>query len=153
MKYRCEIEIERPVGEVVRLFDDPEKMKEWMPGLQSFEHISGEAGQAGARSRLRFDMNGRKLEMIETITERNLPDEFSGTYETKGVLNIISNRFEEIDGGTRWVTDNEFRFSSLPMKLMGFFMPGMFRKETMKHLRAFKDFAESADPGMRGEEK
>lgn len=35
-----------------------------------------------------FDKNGHKIEMIETITVRNLPAEFSGTYEIKGVFNI-----------------------------------------------------------------
>lgn len=151
MKYRCEIEIERPVEEVVRLFDDPENMKKWMPGLKSFEPVSGEAGRVGATSKLKFDMNGREIEMTETITSRNLPEEFSGTYETSGVLNIVRNRFEEIDGGTNWIADNEFRFTSLPMKLMGFFMPGAFRKETMKHLRAFKEFAESQSAGEEEE--
>ncbi|MCO6509838.1 MAG: SRPBCC family protein [Aridibacter famidurans] len=152
MKYRCEIEIERPVDEVVRLFDDPDNMKKWMPGLESFEPVSGEPGLVGATSRLKFDMNGRKIEMIETITSRNLPDEFSGTYETEGVFNLVRNRFEEIDGGTNWVADNEFRFTSLAMKLMAFFMPGAFKKETMKHLKAFKDFAESQSAGEEEEE-
>lgn len=152
MKYRCEIEIGRPVDEVVELFDNPDNMREWMPGLQSFEHLSGDPGEAGAKSRLRFEMNGRKVEMIETITVRDLPREFSGTYEAPGVFNIVKNSFERVDGGTNWVADNEFRFTSLPMKLMGFFMPGMFRKETMKHLRAFKDFAERSRPGEEEEE-
>lgn len=143
MKYRCEIEIERPVDKVVELFDNPNNLKKWMPGLQSFEHISGEPGQPGAKSRLKFKMGSREIEMIETVTKRNLPEEFSGTYETDGVYNEVSNSFQPIDGGTNWVADSEFRFTSLAMKLMAFFMPGAFRKETMKHLNAFKEFAES----------
>jgi hypothetical protein len=38
-------------------------------------------------------MNSREIEMIETILVRDLPNEFSGTYEAKGVFNIVKNTF------------------------------------------------------------
>lgn len=55
-----------------------------MEGLQSFEHLSGTPGQVGARSKLVYKMSKRHIEMIETITVRKLPQEFSGTYEADG---------------------------------------------------------------------
>jgi hypothetical protein len=30
------------------------------------------------------------MEMIETITTRNLPDDFSGTYDVSGVFNVVA---------------------------------------------------------------
>lgn len=146
MNYTCEIKIDRPVDRVIELFDNPENMSKWMPGLQSFEHLSGEPGQPGAKSKLRFKMGSRDIEMTETITVRNLPQEFSGTYEAPGVYNVVKNSFlPGGEGGTKWVTENEFQFTSLMMKIMGFLMPGSFRNETMKHLVAFKEFAESSE--------
>ena len=47
MKYSCELTIDLPRDEVIALFDDPDNLVKWQPGLQSFEHISGEAGAAG----------------------------------------------------------------------------------------------------------
>jgi hypothetical protein len=88
-------------------------------------------------------MNGRNIEMIETVTTRSLPDEFSGTYETGGVLNRVGNRFYDAgEGKTRWVTENEFNFTGL-MRLMGFFMRGSFPKQTQSDMQRFKEFAES----------
>ncbi len=146
MKYTCEIDIDKPVDEVVALFDNPDNMSEWMDGLLSFEPVSGTPGQPGARSKLRFKMGNREIEMLETITVRNLPAEFSGTYDAPGVHNTVKNSFRStVDGGTRWITHNQFQFTSLMMKLMGFFRPGAFRKESMKHLVAFKAFAESQE--------
>ncbi|MFN0276860.1 MAG: SRPBCC family protein [Chitinophagales bacterium] len=143
MKYTSEIEINKPRETVVALFDNPDNMKEWMPGLISFEALSGTPGQKGAKSKLKFDMNGRKIEMIETITVRNLPDEFSGTYEAKGVWNSVSNRFIALSADkTKWVIENEFKFSGFMMKLIGFLMPGAFKKTSMKYLELFKAFAE-----------
>jgi uncharacterized membrane protein len=142
MQYTTEIEIEKPIEKVIELFDNPDNMKKWMEGLQSFEHLSGTPGQPGAKSRLMFKMGKREVEMIETITVRNLPDEFSGTYEAKGVFNIVKNRFVRLsDSKTKYITDNEFQFKGF-MKLIAFFMPGAFKKQSYKYLELFKEFAE-----------
>lgn len=50
MKYTTEIEIDKPIDEVVALTDDPDNMDKWMEGLQSFEPISGTPGQARNQS-------------------------------------------------------------------------------------------------------
>jgi hypothetical protein len=117
-------------------------MDKWMEGLQSFEHISGTHGQPGAKSRMKFKMGKREIEMIETITVRNLPAEFSGTYEAKGVFNVVKNRFVPLPGDrTKYITENEFRFTGF-MKLIGWLMPGAFKKQSMKYLNDFKNFVE-----------
>lgn len=142
MKYTVETEINLPIARVVELFDDPENLKHWQPGLVSFEPISGTPGQPGAKSRLKYKMDKRDIEMIETITVRNLPDEFSGTYEAKGVFSIVKNYFRPVsDNKTKYINENEFQFKGF-MKLIGFLMPGAFRKESEKYLLQFKEFAE-----------
>lgn len=144
MKYSSEIEINLPVKKVVELFDNPDNLKLWQPGLQSFQHLSGTPGEPGAKSKLHFKMGKRDIEMIETITVRNLPEEFSGTYEAKGVWNEVKNHFIPLDGNrTLYRSENEFRFSGF-MKIIGFLMPGAFKKESMKYLQQFKEFAEKA---------
>jgi len=143
MKYTTEIEINQPIDKVIALFDNPDNMSKWMEGLQSFEHLSGTPGQVGAKSKLRFKMGKRDFEMIETITVRNLPDEFSGNYEAKGVFNIVKNKFVKLsDNSTKYITENEFQMKGF-MKLIGFLMPGAFKKQSYKYLLDFKKFAES----------
>lgn len=143
MKYSVEIEINQPINKVIELFDNVDNMKQWMEGLQSFEHISGTAGQVGAKSKLTFKMGSREIEMIETITVRNLPAEFSGTYEAKGVFNIVRNKFQSIgESKTKYISEQEFELAGF-MKLIGFLMPGTFKKQSMKYLQDFKNFAEN----------
>lgn len=142
MKYTLELTIDLPRERVVELFDNVENLKEWQKGLQSFDHVSGEPGQVGAVSKLKYDMNGRIIDMIETITVRDLPDRFAGTYEAKGVWNAIDNRFEEVDENTtKWYAHNEFKFKGF-MKLMSKIMPGAFKKQSFKFMIDFKNFAE-----------
>jgi hypothetical protein len=141
MKYITEIEINRPRKIVTELFDNPDNMSKWQKGFVSFETISGEPGKKGAKARLKYKMGKREVEMIETITRSNLPDEFNGTYEAKGVFNIIENRFEDHGETTKWISVNEFQFKGF-MKLFAFFMPGAFKKQTLKFMKDFKEFVE-----------
>ena len=142
MKYTIDIEIDLPRARVVELFDDPDNLPKWQPGLVSFEPLTGEPGQEGATARLRYKMGKREIEMVETITKNALPEEFNGTYEAKGVFNVMRNRFVELDGNrTKWISDVEFRLSGF-MRLIGWLMPGSFRKESCKYMEQFKAFAE-----------
>lgn len=150
MKYELEIEIDLPRNRVVELFDDTDNMKSWQPTLQSYRHLSGTPGQVGAKAEHVHKFGKKSITMIETVTSRNLPDEFSGTYEAKGAWNLAENWFEEISPGrTRWRTRNEFRCSGF-MRIMAFLMPSGFKKETTKHMKSFKKFAESTKGGGDG---
>ncbi len=143
MKYTCSVDIDQPLQKVIDLFDNPDNMKHWQPGLLSFEHLSGDPGEPGAKSRLHYKMGKRDIEMTETIIERDLPRMFSSTYEANGVLNIQKNTFVPVDEQTtRYVSENEFRFSGF-MKIMGWLMPGAFKKQSQKYMDQFKEFAES----------
>lgn len=143
MKYSTEIEINKPIDKVIDLFDNPDNMDKWMEGLLSLEPLSGTPGQPDAKSRLKFKMGKREIEMIETIISRNLPDEFSGTYEAKGVFNIVKNRFIKLsETKTKYITECEFQFKGF-MILIAFLMPGAFKKQSLKYLTDFKKFVES----------
>lgn len=142
MHYTCEIDIDKPRHEVVKLFDNPDNMKYWQKGFVSFEHMSGEMGKPGAESIIKYDFGKRKMELIETITFSQLPDEFHANFSTKGVVNIQKNYFKEADGQTKWISEAEFKFSGF-MKLMAFFMGKKpFQKQTMSFMEDFKAFAE-----------
>ena len=56
---------------------------------------------------------------------------------------VVIDLFEE-DGPdrTRWITRNEFRGEGM-MRLIMWLMPGAFRKQSLKHMKDFKQFAES----------
>jgi hypothetical protein len=143
MRYTTEIEINKPIDQVISLFDNPDNMTKWMEGLQHFEHLSGTPGQPGAISQLKFKMGKREFVMKETITSRHLPDDFSGKYETREVVNVVKNRFIKLsDTKTKYVTENELQFHGF-FKILGFLMPGAFRKQSYKYQVAFKQFVEN----------
>ncbi|MEM1259333.1 MAG: SRPBCC family protein [Bacteroidota bacterium] len=142
MKYTTEVLIDLPREEFLKKLDNPENMKHWMRGLQSYEHLSGSPGSEGAQMNMKFKMGKRAMEMVETIIKKNLPEEFHTTYDTKGVHNIQKNYFKEENGKTRWISESEFQFEGFGMKLMAFLMPGAFKKQSRKYADDFKNFAE-----------
>ena len=144
MKYTCSVTIGLPRDRVIELFDSTENLHKWQKGLKAFEHLEGTPGEAGAKSRMEYDMNGKTVEMVETVLHRGLPDELSFSYEAKNVWNSCINRFTELeDGKTHWEMETEFQFSGF-MKIIGLLMPGAFRKQTLGDMNRFKEFAERA---------
>ena len=143
LEYDTTIVIDLPREQVIALFDDPANLPKWQKGLQSFEPVSGEPGQVGAKSKLVYQMGNRRMEMIETITRRDLPDAFDGTYDVEGVHNVVENRFSELGPDrTLWESHNIFEMKNVAMKIMSFLMPGMFRRQSQKYAEDFKAFAE-----------
>jgi len=143
MKYTTEIVVDVPREEFIKKMDDPDNMKHWQQGLIGYEQLSASPGQEGSRMSLSYEMGKRKMDLVETIIKKDLPEEIHMTYETKGVHNIQKNYFKEEGEKTRWVSESEFQFSGFGMKLMGFLMPGAFKKQSLKYMQDFKAFAEN----------
>ena len=144
MKYTIDIEINLPVERVVELIDNPDNMKHWQPGFISLKHLNGEPGKVGAKALLTYMMGTRKTVLTETILVHNLPDEFIATYETRGIFNKVTNSFNSIgENRTLWVAENDFRLHGI-MKVIAALIPGMFKRQSIKFLKEFKKFAESA---------
>lgn len=143
LRYTVQIEVERPLAEVVESFANRANMPFWQEGLLADEPLEGEPGQEGSRARLTFQMGKRQMVMVETIEVRDLPERFHAFYETKGVRNRVAMRFEAAgETRTRLVSDQEFVFDGLMMRLMGLLFGSMFRKQSMKYMTDFKAFAE-----------
>ncbi len=144
MIYTCETTISQPRARVIELLEDPENLQKWQPGLLEFRNLSGTHGQTGAKSRLRQQMGNRVIEMTETVALREGLDRYNAIYEAKGVWNRVDNTFTEtVEGHTHWHIETEFRCTGI-VWLMSKLMPGMFRRETEKFMKNFKNFAEAA---------
>ena len=143
MKYSNEIRIELPREEVIKKMDNPDNMKHWQKGLLQYEFLKGSPGTEGAQMKLDYKMGKREMSLVETIIKNEFPSEFHATYSTKGVMNMQRNYFHEIDATTtKWISESEFELKGFGMKLMGWLMPGAFKKQSKKYMNDFKAFAE-----------
>jgi len=145
MKYLLVTNIQKPLEEVVRHWQNPENLVHWQEGFQGYDLISGEPGAVGSKTMLHYNINGRPLDLEETITENNLPHSFSGIYDCEPMTNTMTCRFStNEDGSTRYESEFEYtRVKGLMMKVMTTLFPGMFRKQTQKWNDNFKNWVEA----------
>ncbi|ODU03305.1 MAG: hypothetical protein ABS81_14755 [Pseudonocardia sp. SCN 72-86] len=153
MNYTLSIEIDLPRERTVQLLADPAHLPMWLRGLVVHEPLNGTHGHVGTESRVVLQTGKQQMEATETITRLEpadlsaIPSDTVVHYEreivAKGMWNAARERLTEAGPGTTlWVSENEYRFSSLPMRLMSLVMGGMFRKQSLQHMQDFKSFAE-----------
>ena len=153
MKFTVSIEIDLPRERVVQLLSDADQLSYWLRGLVLHEPLNGLHGEVGTESRVVLQTGQQQMELTETITRRepaNLQRIPTGTvvrFEREAVAEGMWSAAREqlTEAGpakTLWVSENEYRFTGLPMRLAALFMRGTFRKQTRQHMQDFKAFAE-----------
>jgi uncharacterized membrane protein len=141
--FEYEVEINRPVGEVYREFNDPDNLPRWLTGLQRIEPVSGPPGEVGSVSRHVYLEKGRIVELIETVTAVEPEKHFAGRIEGQGVDCAIHVDFIDRGDKTGVRMGSEFRPRGLMMKLMMPFFKGHVRKRQEGDLRKFKELVEA----------
>jgi len=153
MKYTVSIEIAKPLEQVAQLLADPAHIPKWLRGVVLHEPLNGLHGQVGTKSRVVMEMGQQQFEATETITRREPADlrsipkgrvvHFGRELVGEGMWSAVRDRLTEAGPNTTlWVSENEYRFSGLLMRLVGLLMPGTFRKQSLQHMQDFKAFAE-----------
>ena len=145
MKFTCTVKINQPVNKVAQLFADPKYMKEYQDGFLSKELLKGNAGQNGAVSKILYKTGKREMELIETIVDNSLPDQFVANYHHKHMDNSMKCQFISInDKQTRYISEIEYTaFRGFVPKVMATLFPGIFKKQVQKWLDNFKVFVEN----------
>jgi carbon monoxide dehydrogenase subunit G len=153
VKYTVSIEIAQPRERVVQLLADPAHLPKWLRGLVLHEPLNGVHGEVGTESRVVLQMGQQQMEGTETITRREPADlhdiprdsvvHFDRELVAEGMWHAARERLTEAGPETTlWASENEYRFSSVPMRLAGLFMRGVFRKQSRRHMQDFKAFVE-----------
>lgn len=142
MKYTLSNTINKPLEVVVEKFKEPEGAKHWMEGLQKIEPISGTPGRVGAKTDFYFLYKNKEMKISETILEQNLPHQIKFAYQSPMGYNEVELLFEKLSDNSVKQTSNSYFELKGVMKLMGFFMQGMFKKQSMTYMDAFKKYVE-----------
>jgi len=142
MKYTLSNTISKPLEEVIEKFKDPEGVKHWMEGLQKIEHLSGTPGEVGAKSDFYFLHKNKEMKISETVLEQNLPNQIKFGYQSPKGYNEVEMLFEKLSDNSVKQTNNSYFELKGFMKVMSFLMKGMFKKQSLKYMTAFKNYVE-----------
>ena len=142
MKYTVSNTINKSLEEVHEKFKDPDGVKHWMDGLQRIERISGTPGEVGAKSDFHFLHKKKEMKITETILEQNLPRQIKFAYQSPMGYNEVEMIFEKLPDNQVKQTNNSYFEMKGIMKVMGFLMKGMFKKQSLQYMNAFKEYVE-----------
>lgn len=141
MKFNCNIDINKPITDVVMHFQDPEALKNSQKGFLRIEHLSGIKGEDGAKSKLIY----KKFDLIETIIHNTLPDEFYAKYEHKHMTNTMRTKFNILTKHkTRLIVEVDYIvFRGIVIKIIAKIFPNIFKKQINEWLIKFKAYSEN----------
>ena len=138
-----EVEIERPVGEVYRIYSDPDTLPRWLTGLQRTEHVSGAPGEVGSVTKHIYLEKGRIVEMTETVIELEPEKHMAARLETPGTECMIYVDFVDQGETTLMRFSSEFEAQGFMFRLMMPFIKGKVKERQRGDLRRFKALVEA----------
>jgi len=144
MKFKLETIINKPRADVWKAFDNIENLQKWQPTLTTHELLSGTPGQPGALTKLTYEEAGREFSLVEKIIRHAEPNELTSVFESVYADNVVENKFIQQDPDqTLWVTETEYTFKTLVMKIMGNILKKNYIKRTQREMERFKEMVES----------
>jgi len=142
MILKVEVNIGVPVHRAAELFGNADNTPKWMNGLRSVELLNGELGEPGSRSKVVVVNGFTTLKMVETVLEKDLPEQYVLTYESDTFNSRSTNRFFHVDERTsRFVMEQHIEFKGA-LKMAGFLAKNGIKGHMMKNAQSFRRFAE-----------
>jgi len=143
LKFRSEVEIEKPIEELIVLIQNPEVTLKWLQGLRSVKHVSGELRQPGAISKVVFDSPAGRLLITETVVSNDLPQEYIMRYDGQGYVSYSNYSFEKVSkGSTRFILQQDVELKGA-LRLVEGLMKKTMEKQLNKSAESFKRYAEN----------
>ena len=136
------ITINQPVEKVWDLFMDPHNLQYWLTGFVTGEHISGNPGETGSVSKLKFFEGGKEIEVTETILLVKPYQQYKIEMNHKTFDVETDIRFISLGQQTEMIQTVHFSPRGFLMKLMMPLAKGEMKKRTANELLRFKNFVE-----------
>lgn len=147
VKYGYEIKVSKGLKESWAVTQDDSKFHLWLDGFKSIELIEGEKNAIGSKYKVVVDPGDgqSEFEMIETVTALEEFDHVTMDFKSDFGDFVQTIIFEEIDGGTKIITDNDVIANGLFTKSMFAVMEmlsGAFTQQEGKNIEALKKVIE-----------
>lgn len=136
--YEHEVMVEKSRQEAWAVFQDPEKLPDWLSGFERMEHVSGTPGAVGAVSRVYFTENGESMSVEETILDLQPPTYMKMRYVSDFMDMDYEVRLSEQDGATRLQSRTTVQGNGLFAKSMLAFMGGTLLQQEIDNMTKLK---------------
>ncbi|MFY0603386.1 MAG: SRPBCC family protein [Flavobacteriaceae bacterium] len=141
--YTTKVEVNMPLDKTFALFNDTEKIKNWIPELKSIEAIDEKTGKTGSRYKMVvLDGNENEITMEEKVLAYVNNEKVTLYFDAQGMLKTDDYTF--VAEGNKTIITNTSNCKS-DSYIFGCMMPyfkGTFKEIDQGYLDNFKAFAE-----------
>ena len=141
-EYQLETEINRPVEEVFQLFNDHNRLSEWLTEVKSFESITETEDKVGSKYKLMVDNDGKIVELIETLTGYKENETLEIDFTAGWMHKYNHFTFEKSDNGTKIIAKYSIEGTNPFARSLFLFFTKTFQEIDSTNLSRFKTFAE-----------
>jgi hypothetical protein len=132
------VEVKSSLNHSFAVFENVNKMKDWMPGFKSIELTGGLPFMPGSTYKLVMDDNGKRIEMKETLTALRTNEIFSFTLENDVVYSEVVVHFSGDDKRTTITADTKISGKNMFWRSMLVFAKGSIADKQQKMYEAMK---------------
>lgn len=137
------ITINQPAEKVWELFMNSDNFQYWLTGFVSAEHLSGNIGETGSVSKLKFMERGKVMEVTETVLIAKPNQQYTFMMKHKTFEIETDIRFISFGQRTEMIQTAQFSPKGFFMKLLMLIVKGAMKKRMANELFSFKKFVET----------
>lgn len=141
-EYQLETNINRPVSEVFQLFNDYNRISEWLTEVKSFEPITETENKIGSEYRMIVDNDGKIVELIETVTAYKENELVELNFVSGWMHKYNHFTFSKSENGTKMIAHYTIEGTNPFAKSLFLFFTRTFQEIDSTNLARFKIFAE-----------
>jgi hypothetical protein len=143
MQYQATVIIDKPLREVMMLFNNPSHLIHWNTDMEYKETLEGHLGEEGSVSRLILKTPMLPLNMEERVLKKDLPHCVLSEYTSQEVKNVVEHNFKKHnDTATEYTMKGNFSFANPMMQMMSPLLVNFFKMSAEKTVQQFKAFCE-----------
>ena len=140
--YTAQVNVDKPVSDVFKTFNNPENIKKWIPEVKSFEVVSENPGKIGSVYKIVVDNQGQDITMTEKVMAFVENEKVTLFFDAEGMLKKDDYTFTEKDGITTVILNATCQSDTYIMACIFPYFKGTFKKQDQSYLNNFKEFAE-----------
>ncbi|WBX75248.1 SRPBCC family protein [Tenacibaculum ovolyticum] len=142
VKYTAEIEINKPINEVFKNFENVDFMKKWLPEVKSIEPIEEKVGVVGSTYTMTVINQGQEMKMVEKITAYIPNEKMTFQFDSDQMTKIDDYNFIANGNKTKMIQNCSVNSKSYITACLFPYFKGTFKNLSLSYMKRFKEEVE-----------
>lgn len=142
VKYTAEIEINKPINEVFKNFENVDFMKKWLPEVKSIEPIEEKKGVVGSTYAMTVINQGQEMKMVEKITAYIPNKKMTFQFDSDQMTKIDDYNFIANGNKTKMIQNCSVNSKSYMTACLFPYFKGTFKNLSLSYMKRFKEEVE-----------